>query len=148
MPLIKEEIIMMKEMKHKMMSRMMTSMMGEGHNPMKIMMKMMEKNNQSAERGDMPWDMCQNMMTSFREKAEATKFATPELHRLFEEWVEQIEEEIVQFVDKAGNVDPEAIAEHFKLSKESVVFLLTRLAKKGKFQFTIRDTDAEGNEGS
>ena len=94
---------MMKEMKHKMMSRMMASMMGEGHNPMKGMMKkMMDKNNQSAGEGDMPWDMCQKMMTSFREHAEATKFATPELRQLFEEWVEQIEEEIVLFVEKAG----------------------------------------------
>ena len=132
---------MMKEMKHKMMSGMMASMMGEGHNPMKMMMKMMDKNNQSAGEGDMPWDMCQNMMASFREHAEATKFATPELRQLFEEWVEQIEEEIVLFVDKAGNVDPEAIAEHFKLSKESVIFLLTRLAKKGKIQFTTRDAE-------
>lgn len=133
---------MMKEMKHKMMSRMMASMMGEGHNPMKGMMeKMMEKNNQSAEEGDMPWDMWQNMMASFHEHAEATKFATPELRQLFEEWVEKIEEEIVQFVDKAGNVDPEAIAEHFKLSKESVIFLLVQLAKKEKIQFTTKDAE-------
>ena len=140
---------MMKEMRHKMISHMMASMMGEGHGPMKRMMKrMMDKNNQSAGEGDMPWDMCQSMMASFREHAEAKKFATPELRQLFEEWIEQIEEEIVQFADKAGNVDPGAIAEHFKLSKESVIFLLTRLAKKGKIQFTTRDTDAEEGEGS
>ena len=129
---------MMKEMKHKMMSKMMASMMGEGHSPMDMMMN---KNAQFAGEGDMPWDMCQNMMSSFHENVEATKFATPELRQLFEEWIEQIEEEIVLFVDKAGNVDPEAIAEHFKLSKESVVFLLTRLAKKGKIQFTTKDAE-------
>ena len=109
---------------------------------MKGMMKrMMGKDTQSAGEGDMPWEMCQNMMASFREHAEATKFATPELRQLFEEWVEQIEEEIVQFVEKAGNVDPDAIAAHFKLSKESVIFLLTRLAKQEKIQFTTRDAD-------
>jgi DeoR/GlpR family transcriptional regulator of sugar metabolism len=49
--------------------------------------------------------------------------------------VEQIEQEIVQFVEQEGKVDPDAIAGHFKLSKESVIFLLTRLAKQGKIQF-------------
>lgn len=126
----------MRRMKH-----MMESMMGEGHGPMRMMHKMMDKMSQSAGEGDMPWDMCHNMMSSFQEHVEATKFATPELRQLFEEWVEQIEQELLQFVEQAGHVDPEKIAEHFKLSKESVIFLLTRLAKQGKIQFETKKNE-------
>lgn len=128
----------MKGMKGTMMGKMMARMMGKG-----CMDMMRDKHAQSGEEGEMPWDMCHDMMSFFREQADATKFATPELRQLFDEWVEQIEQEIVQFVEQEGNVDPDAIAGHFKLSKESVIFLLTRLAKQGKIQFA---TDKGGED--
>jgi hypothetical protein len=114
----------MKGMRHKMMEK--------GCSPMDMMKN---KHDQSGEEWTMPRDMCHDMISFFHEQADAIKFATPELRQLFNEWVEQIEQEIVQFVEKEGKVDPDAIARHFKLSKESVIFLLTRLAKQGKIRF-------------
>ncbi len=61
--------------------------------------------------------------------------APPEIRRLFEEWLGQIEDEILDYTNKAKKIDAEEIAKHFKLSKESVIYILTRLAKKGKINF-------------
>jgi hypothetical protein len=115
-------------------------MMGSKHHPMMNMMDMGDED--CCGEGQSPWEMCDNMMASFQEHVDATKFATPEIRQLFDEWVEQIEQEIVRFVETAGEVNAEKIAEHFKLSQESIVFLLTRLAQKGKIQFSPNDAAA------
>ncbi len=102
------------DMMKDMMPKMMGTMMGGGEGPM---------------------DMCQKMMGSFQETAESAKFATPEVRNLFEEWSAQIEEEIYEFIKTAGEVNPEKIAEHFKLSKDSIMYFLKKLAEKGKIKF-------------
>ncbi len=66
--------------------------------------------------------------------------APPEIRRLFDEWLGQIEDEMLDYTNKAKSIDTEDIAKHFKLSKESVVYILTRLAKKGKVNFKKEDT--------
>ncbi len=53
---------------------------------------------------------------------------------LFEEWTEQIENEIFNYIKETGTTDPEKLAEHFKLSKNSINFFLTKLAQKGKIK--------------
>lgn len=47
--------------------------------------------------------------------------------------------------EKEGKADPEQIAKHFKLSLDSAIFFLTRLAKKRKVSF--KQEKAEKNSG-
>lgn len=65
-------------------------------------------------------------------------FATPEIRGLFEEWVEQLDAEVLDFVKETKSTQPEALAAHLKLSKESAVYLLSRLAQKGLVSIEIK----------
>jgi hypothetical protein len=121
-----------------MMSRMMPKMMGSmmgGSGPMGMMRMMMGGGKDAEAGGEMPWDMCRKMMGAMAEGAQTARFATPEVRGLFDEWAAQIEEEILQFAKDAAGVDVEKAAEHFRLSKESTIYFLTRLAQKGKIRF-------------
>jgi hypothetical protein len=80
------------------------------------------------------------MMGAMAEGAQTARFATPEVRGLFDEWAAQIEEEMLQFAKETGEVDVERAAEHFKLSKESTIYFLTRLAQKGKIHFGSKNS--------
>ncbi len=132
-------------MMQSMMPKMMGSMMGGAGsgNPMMNMMGMMmggmqkggaKSGEASNETGstEMPWDMCKKMMTSMSKTSELATFATPEVRQLFEEWAAQIESEVWAYIQTHPDEPTEKIAEHFKLSVESITYFLTRLAAQGK----------------
>lgn len=126
--------------KKEMMSGMMGKMMG--NNPMMGMMSMMMGGkDRESEKGDdkskMPWDMCCEMMTGMKETANSTKFATPELRGLFDEWCQQIEKEILDFINETGSIKIPDMAEKFSLSEESIKYLLGRLANKNLINYKI-----------
>ena len=146
------------EMMEKMMPDMVETMMKEGPmGMMKMMMgggpgrmigmmaKHMRCEEDSEEKSEMPWDLCKKFISSMTESVETAKFATPEIRGLFEEWAQQVEEEILQFVEKEGKADPKQIAKQFKLSVDSAIFFLTRLAKKRKVSF--KQEKEENNSG-
>jgi hypothetical protein len=134
-----------KEMMSGMMPKMMGKMMGNesfmGKNPMMGMMSMMmgrgKKPGDSGEEGKMPWDMCKEMMSGFKETANTAKFATPELRGLFEEWCQQIENEILNFAKEKNSIKMDDLTDKFSLSEESIKYLLTRLAKKNLIDFKV-----------
>ena len=123
---------------------MMTGMMGKmmGNNPMMGMMSMMMgKKGNNPEKGDtkskMPWDMCSEMMTGMKETANTAKFATAELRGLFDEWCQQIEKELLDFIKEKKSIKIDEIAEKFSLSEESVKYLLSRLANKNLIDYKV-----------
>jgi hypothetical protein len=135
---------MMSSMMPKMMGRMlgkdsnpmmgmMSSMMGGRKSTMMDMMKTMMSGNKEGEgTAEMPWDICKKIMGNIGKSSELASYATPELHQLFEEWLSQIYEEVVETVQKEGKADPEVLSEKFKLTKESIHFILGKLAQEGK----------------
>jgi hypothetical protein len=131
------------EEKKEMMSGMMPKMMGQmGSNPMMGMMSMLMGNkSDSTDKGDgnskMPWDMCGEMMSGFKETANTAKFATPELRGLFDEWCQQIEKEILDFVKEKKSIKIDELATKFNLSEESIKYLLGRLAGKGLIDYKV-----------
>jgi hypothetical protein len=129
-----------KEMMQSMMPKMMEGMMGTGKGGMMGMMSMMGAGRAEGESFN-PMDMCRKMMGAIGKASDLATFATPEIRGLFEEWVIQIEEEIMQFVKAADQVNPDSIAEHFKLSKESAMYFLTRLAQKGKISLEVKQVN-------
>jgi hypothetical protein len=130
-----------KEMMSGMMPGMMGKMMGDsGGSPMMGMMSMMMgRKGEKGEKGDMksPMDCCKDMMSNFSETANSAKFATPELRGLFNEWCQQIENELLEFVKTNQSVDINAIMEKFNLSEESVRYILNRLASKNLIDFKV-----------
>lgn len=63
-------------------------------------------------------------------------FATPEVRGLFEEWVKAVEEEVLTFLKEKGSSNPTKIAAKLKISEESVLFLISKLAREGKLKIT------------
>lgn len=124
--------------KKDMMSGMMGKMMGD--NPMMGMMSMMMgRKSKSPDKGDekskMPWDMCYEMMTGMKETANTAKFATSELRGLFDEWCQQIEKELLDFIKERKSIKIDEIAEKFSLTEESIKYLLNRLANKNLIDY-------------
>jgi len=137
-------------MTRNMMPKMMGQMMGGGGMMGDMMSKTMggmkgrmaagvegEGKNEPQGGGDMdaPWDMCKKMMARMGFGSGPEAGSTPEINQLFDEWIGQIEQEIVNFIKPSESIDVEKISGHFKLSKESVSCILTRLAQKGKISF-------------
>jgi hypothetical protein len=130
--------------KKEMMSGMMPKMMGQmmGNNPMMGMMSMMMgkksgNNEKSNEGSKMPWDMCSEMMTGMKETASTAKFATPELRGLFDDWCQQIEKEMLDFIKEKKSIKVDEMAEKFSLSEESIKYLLGRLANKNLIDYKV-----------
>jgi hypothetical protein len=86
----------------------------------------------------MPWDMCKEMMSSIRHSHRIATLATPEVQGLFEDWVEQIEQEMLDYLKDKDPIDIKALASHFKISKDSAYYFLTRLAQKGKVKLNVK----------
>ncbi|MDP4222045.1 MAG: winged helix-turn-helix transcriptional regulator [Bacteroidota bacterium] len=122
------------------MSGMMGKMMG--NNPMMGMMSMMmgrkgKDSGKSSESSKMPWDMCCDMMSGIKETANTARFATSELRGLFDEWCQQIEKEMLDFIKEKGTIKVDEMAEKFGISEESVKYLLSRLANKNLIDYKV-----------
>jgi len=71
-------------------------------NPMEMMQKMcgmgMDK-MEHMEKGFNPMEMCIKMTESVTKAAEMGSYATPEVRALFEDWVGEVEKEILTFIE-------------------------------------------------
>ena len=100
----------MPKMMRRMMPRMMEGMMGEAGGPM---------------------EMCRRMMEGIGEAQKLATYATPEMRTLFEEWVKGMEASALAFVKEKGTANPQDIAAHLKVTLDSAVFLVDKLARQG-----------------
>jgi len=80
--------------------------------------------------------MGQQMAGAVAESVSMASFATPELRGLFEEWVKAVEEEILGFLKEEGSSEPSGIAAKLKISEESAVFLIGKMAMEKKINIT------------
>lgn len=97
---------------------------------MQDMMKEMMKN-----MGGMP-DICAKMMQqmpgAFSGSSNAAPSSTSEIGGLFDEWSRTVEEEIMAFIKEKGKANLPDIAAKFKVSEESALFFIARLARERK----------------
>ncbi len=80
--------------------------------------------------------MCEQTNGTVIDIGKMASYATPELRGLFEEWVKVVEDEILAFVKEQGSAYPPDIAAKLKLSEESVLFLVGKMAREGKLKIT------------
>jgi hypothetical protein len=144
---------MMSEMMPKMMEHMMGnagrgpdcmmgSMAGGKDSMMDMMHTMMGGRGAHGKDGDKegefnPMHMCGKMMSSISRNSEIATFATPEVRQLFEDWVQQVDDEILNLINDNASISPEEIAGKLKISKNSAIYFLSRLAQKGKIDLDI-----------
>jgi DeoR/GlpR family transcriptional regulator of sugar metabolism len=54
---------------------------------------------------------------------------------LFDEWCQQIEKELLDFIKEKKSIKVDEMAERFSLSEESIKYLLSRLANKNLIDY-------------
>jgi hypothetical protein len=60
--------------------------------------------------------------------------ATPEITGLFEEWLNTVEDEILDILKKEESLKPSVIAARLKISEKSVNFFIDKMKKGGKLK--------------
>jgi hypothetical protein len=85
-----------------------------------------------TDSGVNPIEMSKEVITAISHSYELASYSTPELRGLFDDWLNEIEKEILAFLKDRNRVDYNEIAQHFRLKHESVIFILGKLAREGK----------------
>ena len=79
-----------------------------------------------------PIEMSKEVITAISHSYELATYSTPELRGLFNDWLSEIEKEIMGFLSDRNRVDPDEVALHLRLKRESVIFILSKMAREGK----------------
>jgi CRP-like cAMP-binding protein len=79
-----------------------------------------------------PTQMCQSLMDRVAQSEKLMAVADPEVLVLFEDWLEEMEEEVVAFVKKAGSMNANDLADGLGVSRSGATFLITKLRRDGK----------------
>jgi len=86
--------------------------------------------------------MSKEVISAISHSYELATYSTPELRGLFNDWLSEIEREILEFLNERGRVDPDEVAEHFRLNQKSIIFILSKLAREGKISMLASGTDS------
>lgn len=78
-----------------------------------------------------PTKMCQSLVDKVAQSRQLMAVAHPEVLTLFENWLEELEEEVIRHA--AGRErDPVSLAEATGLSKSGAEFILAKLSREGR----------------
>ncbi len=81
-----------------------------------------------------PKQMCQSLVNKVAMSEQLAAVAEPEILILFEDWLDELEKEVIDKVTTADIAAPEALAEVTGLSRAGATFLQTKLRREGKIQ--------------
>ncbi len=135
-----------------MMKKMMAQMRQSGEGPMGMMQKMIAqmKNQQGNEAGNpmqqmmgMCMGMCAEMLTALHKTTALATFISPELRKLFEDWIGDLENDTLKMLRERGEMDVDALAAALKISEESATYLITHLENKGVIGLRVRASAAK-----
>jgi hypothetical protein len=79
-----------------------------------------------------PTQMCQRLVEKVAQSKQLMAITDPELLVLFEDWFEELEEEIISLVGKNGPLNESELAAKLGVSKRGAMFLLSKLKREGK----------------
>ncbi len=79
-----------------------------------------------------PTQMCQSLVDKVAQSKQLMAITDPDLLVLFEDWFEELEEEIVSLMREHGPLSPADLAEKTGLSLRGATFLLSKLKREGK----------------
>jgi hypothetical protein len=74
-----------------------------------------------------PTEMCQSLVDKVGQSKQLRAITDPELLVLFEDWLEELEEEVADVVKDQGVMDAEELARKVGVSARGAAFLLTKL---------------------
>ena len=76
--------------------------------------------------------MCQKLVNRVAQSRQLMAVADPELLVLFEDWLDELENEVVSLAKKRGPLSPEGLAHQLGLSERGANFLISKLSREGK----------------
>ena len=79
-----------------------------------------------------PTQMCQRLVDKVAQSKQLMAMTDPDLLVLFEDWFEELEEEIISLVSEHGPLDSHELVEKTGLSLRGATFLLSKLEREGK----------------
>ncbi|MCP4347759.1 MAG: hypothetical protein GY795_19840 [Desulfobacterales bacterium] len=84
-------------------------------------------------------EMCSQMTQAVQQTSQAIQqtnensaYATPELRDLFDDWLEQVENEVLAFLSGKDNASVEELSTELGITEQSAIFLLSKLTRQGK----------------
>ncbi len=79
-----------------------------------------------------PASMCQRLLEKIAQSKQLMAITDPELLLLFEDWFEELEEEVETLIRKHGPFSVELLAQKLGLSERGATVLLSKLTRSGK----------------
>lgn len=79
-----------------------------------------------------PTQMCQTLVDKVAQSKQLMAITDPELLVLFEDWFEELEDEISSLNSKHGPLSAAELAKKIGLSLRGATFLLSKLERQGK----------------
>jgi len=76
--------------------------------------------------------MCQKLVDRVAQSRQLMAVADPELLVLFEDWLDELETEVVSLAKKHGPLSPGDLAHKLGLSERGATFLMSKLSREGK----------------
>ena len=79
-----------------------------------------------------PTHMCQTLMDKVARSKQLMSVAEPDLLALFEDWLEELEHEVLSLARQTPVLDCDALSKELGLSLSGANFLVKKLQKEGK----------------
>jgi hypothetical protein len=79
-----------------------------------------------------PTQMCQRLVDKVAQSRQLMAMTDPDLLVLFEDWFEELEEEIISLVSVHGPMGPSELAQKTGVSLRGATFLVSKLKREGK----------------
>jgi hypothetical protein len=79
-----------------------------------------------------PTQMCQSLVDKVAQSKQLMAITDPDLLVLFEDWLEELEEEVIALGKAYGPLDPGTLAKKTGLSMRGSTFLLSKLNRENK----------------
>lgn len=126
------------------MAKKMMAQMGQGGGPTAMMQKMMAQ-MKPGEGGKPPMEqmmgmcmgMCGEMLATMQKTTAMAAFATPELGKMFGEWMAALEAKTLETLKQTGATDAAGLAKALSISEAGAVYLIAHLAKAGKVSLQV-----------
>lgn len=79
-----------------------------------------------------PKDMCQSLVNKVARSEQLQAVVDPDVLVLFEDWLEELEEEVIAIAAQGVTLDPRVLGEKLGVSYAGASFLIIKLKTEGK----------------
>ena len=79
-----------------------------------------------------PTHMCQKLVDRVAQSRQLMAVADPDLLVLFEDWLDELEGEVISLAQGQGTLTPQDLAAQLGLSQRGATFLISKLHREGK----------------